>query len=297
LITSAGVSGGFEMGLHLLARLRSRALAKSQQLFAEYDPQPPFGGIDWERVERGDFDPERLPVRQPGEAGQFAFVLYAGLTPLDLAGPLGVFAALARIAPEYQLSVVAERIAPVEADNHLKLVPDKTFAEMAHPRGIVVPGGGEPTLRAMLDESIRAYVLTAADTADYVGSVCTGALILAGTGLLQGRPATTHWAFYRILEALGSPYVRQRWVDNGKIINSAGVSAGIDMALFWVSKLTDEETARRVQLDIQYDPRPPFGRIDWNHLDAMARLTRGVMSLRAPIIARRAKRLIHETAG
>lgn len=292
LITAAGVSGAFEMGLHLLAAMRGQGLAQTQQLFAEYDPQPPFGGIDWVGVERGDFNPDRLASRPAGPAREIAFVLYEGLTPLDLIGPLGVFAALARIAPEFHLSVVAKQPGPIMADNGLKFAPDKTFAEAPRPNALVVPGGGEPTLRAMVDADIRQYVRTVAETADFVGSVCTGALILAGTGLLKGKAATTHWAYYKVLEALGSPYRRQRWVDNGKIINSAGVSAGIDMALYWVAKMTDKTTAHRVQLDIQYDPHPPFGRIDWNHLSLMPRLLRGAMSLRAPFIARKAGMMI-----
>ena len=99
-------------------------------------------------------------------------------------------------------------------------------------------------------------------------SVCTGALILAAAGLLEGRPATTHWAYWRLLERLGARYVpEQRWVEDGKFITSAGVSAGIDMALHLVERLTDEATARRVQLGIEYDPKPPHGGIQWRGVD------------------------------
>jgi transcriptional regulator GlxA family with amidase domain len=83
----------------------------------------------------------------------------------------------------------------------------------------------------MGDPAIRAYLRRAADTAPVVGSVCTGALVLAAAGLLEGRQATTHWAYHRLLERLGATYLPQRWVEDGTFITSAGVSAGIDMAL------------------------------------------------------------------
>ena len=111
------------------------------------------------------------------------------------------------------------------------------------------------------------YLREALKYADFICSVCTGSLLLAAAGLLAGRPATTHWGCYRILEALGARYTRKRWVQDGKFITSAGVSAGIDMALHLVSKLTDEVTACSVQLGLEYDPEQPFGRINWDGVD------------------------------
>lgn len=220
-----------------------------------------------------------------------AFVLYPGLTPLDLVGPLQVFASLQKVAPEYRPVVVAERIAPLASDIEVDMVADKTFAEVPHPHILVVPGGVGGTLRAMSDEPLRRYVRTAAESAEVVASVCTGALILAAVGLLEGRPATTHWVAPGILRSYGSPYRRARWVEDGKIITAAGVSAGIDMALHLVARLTDEETARRVQLDIEYDPQPPSGRIDWSRIGALPRALRATTSLLAPLMTRRPKRL------
>jgi hypothetical protein len=111
----------------------------------------------------------------------------------------------------------------------------------------------------MGDPAIRDYLRHAAETAPVVGSVCTGALIRAAAGLLQGRQATTHWAYHRMLERLGATYLPQRWVEDGRFITSAAVSAGIDTALALVARLTDEPTARMVQLAIEYDPHPPLG--------------------------------------
>jgi transcriptional regulator GlxA family with amidase domain len=138
-------------------------------------------------------------------------------------------------------------------------VPDPTV--------VIVPGGDAPTIKAMGNPTIREYLCHAAQSAPVVGSVCTGALVLAAAGLLEGRQATTHWAYHRLLERLGATYVRQRWVEDGKFITSAGVSAGIDMALALVARLTDEATSRMVQLAIEYDPHPPFGGIDWRQVN------------------------------
>ena len=99
----------------------------------------------------------------------------------------------------------------------------------------------------------------AAESAELVMSVCTGALILASVGLLEGRPATTHWAYRGILQQYGARYERRRWVEDGKYLMSAGVSAGIDAALRLIERLSDEETMRRVQASVGYDPEPPFG--------------------------------------
>jgi transcriptional regulator GlxA family with amidase domain len=110
---------------------------------------------------------------------------------------------------------------------------------------------------------------------------CTGALILAAAELLDGRPATTHWAYWRLLEKLGANYVPgRRWVEDGTFITAAGVSAGIDMALHLTERLTDQATARLVQLTIEYDPKPPQGAIHWSDVNR---------DMFAPILASRLK--------
>jgi transcriptional regulator GlxA family with amidase domain len=187
--------------------------------------------------------------------------------------------------------VVAEGPGPLEGDNGITFVPNKTFAEVPHPYAILVPGGGIPTLRAMSNEAIRAYIKSAAETAEVVSSVCTGALLLASVGLLKGRQATTHWAYRGILESFGATYNRKRWVEDGKFIMAAGVSAGIDTALKLVARLTNEATVREVQLWLDYDPQPPFGGIDYDHLPLMAKGMRGALSLITPFVTAKPKRL------
>jgi transcriptional regulator GlxA family with amidase domain len=196
-----------------------------------------------------------------------AFVLYPGLTLLDLVGPLQVFASLRRFTQQYRPVVVAERLEPMPTDGPLTVTADQTFADVPDPTVVIVPGGDAPTIKAMGDPAIRDYLRHAAETVPVVGSVCTGSLILGAAGVLEGRQATTHWAYHRLLERLGATYLPQRWVEDGKFITSAGVSAGIDMALALVARLTDAATARMVQVAIEYDPHPPFGGIDWRQVD------------------------------
>lgn len=204
---------------------------------------------------------------QDDEPRTIAFVLYPGLTPLDLIGPLQVLSALAVIDPSFRTTVVGERIDSMPSDTPVSLTPERTFDDEPDPFAIVVPGGGAPTIRALANDAILDYVRSTAQSAEFVTSVCTGALVLAAAGLLEGRQATTHWAYADVLERLGATYVRKRWVEDGKHITSAGVSAGIDMALHLTERLTSTDLSRLVQLVIEYDPQPPGGPIDWEQTD------------------------------
>src|SRR5919198_829470 len=132
-----------------------------------------------------------------------ALVLYPGLAALDLIGPLQVLNVLEKFAPQYRTVVVAEHAEPMGVDVPLQMLPDRTFDEVPHPYVVVVPGGRMPTIRAMSDPAMRAYVRTAAASAEVVASVCTGSLILGAVGLLEGRRGTTNWFFTRLLEQFG----------------------------------------------------------------------------------------------
>lgn len=202
-----------------------------------------------------------------------AFVLYPGLTPLDLFGPLQVLSglevveAMFGVQPRHHVVVVAESLDAVPTDTPALIAATSTLDEVPEPDIIVVPGGGAPTLRQLANPTLREYLRNADRGAEVVTSVCTGSLLLAGAGLLQGRRATTHWAYHRFLNNLGATYVPQRWVADGKYLTGAGVSAGIDTALQLAAKLTSDDLARAVQLGVEYDPRPPQGGIDWSNVD------------------------------
>lgn len=190
-----------------------------------------------------------------------AFPLYAGVTPLDLVGPLTVLRNLAFGSP-YRSIVVGERREEFATDTPMTVVPAAPFADVPAPYAVVVPGGGAATLDAVRDESLLAYVRSAAATAELVGATGNGALVLAAAGLLGGRRAAAHWAYRGDLERLGATWTDDPWVVDGRFWTAAGGAAGIDMSLALLARLTSESGARLAQLFIEYDPEPPFGGID-----------------------------------
>ncbi|MEU0936853.1 DJ-1/PfpI family protein [Embleya sp. NPDC005971] len=199
-----------------------------------------------------------------------AFLLYPGLTLLDLVGPLEVFTSLSRFGTDYEVSVVGAHTDPMPTDAPLRVAADRTFAEVPAPYLLCVPGGEQATLRALADTALLDYVRTASAAATWTTSVCTGSLILGEAGLLAGRRATSHWLFRDRLTAFGAEPVAERWVEDGDVITAAGVSAGIDMALHVVERIAGADVARSIQLGIEYDPEPPQGPIDWAGTDIAA---------------------------
>jgi len=193
-----------------------------------------------------------------------AFTLYAGVTPLDLVGPLTVLRKLGPGWP-FETVVVGERIEPLDTDTPLQIIPAATFADVPTPFALFVPGGGAATVQAMRNESLLAYVRSAASTAEVVGSTGNGALILAAAGLLNGRQAAIHWQHAELLETLGATYVQgERWRDDGKFMTATGGTAGIDLMLRLVARFKSESSAKLAQLGTEYDPQPPLGGIDWS---------------------------------
>lgn len=193
-----------------------------------------------------------------------AFVTYPGLTALDLVGPLQVLDPLSAFRPdEYRTVVVGERTDPMPSDSAVRVAASHTFEEVPDPFAVVVPGGMVSTIEAMSDEKLLGYLRRAGETAEILASVCTGSLVLGAAGLLEDREATTHWAFLDLLEVFGAKPVAKRWVADGRAFTAAGVAAGIDAALHLVATLAGEDVARQVQFGIEYDPKPPFGPLNW----------------------------------
>ena len=180
-------------------------------------------------------------------------VLFANLTQLDLTGP---FEVLARM-PGAKVDLVWHRMEPVATDRGLVLTPTATFDGYGTPDILFIPGG-PGQLPAMEDGDLLAFVRRAGAAAKYITSVCTGSLVLGAAGLLQGKRATTHWTVHEQLALLGAIPVKERVVVDGNVITGAGVTSGIDFGLTVAAELHGDEVARRIQLQIEYDPAPPF---------------------------------------
>jgi len=139
----------------------------------------------------------------------------------------------------------------------LALVADRALDELPDPEVLVVPGG-YGTRALMEDETMLSWLRRAHEGSQWTTSVCTGSLLLAAAGILDGLEATTHWLALDLLERYGATPVTRRVVQQGKVITAAGVSSGIDMALTLAARLAGEDIARAIQLGIEYDPQPPF---------------------------------------
>lgn len=185
---------------------------------------------------------------------QIAALVFDAITPLDIVGPIEVLARM----PGVEIVIVGKMRGPVrDPRTHWTLTAEAGVAEVPRPDILVLPGGaGVRPLCA--DESILEWLRSAHATTSWTTSVCTGSLLLGAAGLLRGLTATTHWASRDLLEQYGARYVEERVVQQGKIITSAGVSSGIDMALTLVAKIAGDDTAKGIQLSIEYDPQPPF---------------------------------------
>ncbi|WP_411104509.1 DJ-1/PfpI family protein [Streptomyces sp. cmx-4-9] len=185
---------------------------------------------------------------------QIAILLFDRFTSLDAVGP---FDTLGRL-PGAETVFVAERPGPVRNDSGaLALVADRALAEVAHPDIILVPGG--PGQSAQMDNPVLLDWLRAADaTSTWTTSVCTGSLLLAAAGLLEGRRATSHWLALDQLPAYGAEPTGERVVIDGKYATAAGVSSGIDMGLTLLGRIGGDRLAQSVQLLTEYDPQPPY---------------------------------------
>lgn len=203
---------------------------------------------------------------------QIAILLYPGYTALDFIGPYDVL----RNLPDAEVRFVWHEPGPIEADSGVLLVgATHSFDETPSPDIILIPGGLTSFEHAR-DEKVLEWVRKAHETSAWTTSVCSGSVILAAAGLLDGRRATSHWMALPMLKPFGVETVSdQRVVHEGKIVTAAGVSAGIDLGLWLFGQIAGDAKAKAVQLVIEYDPQPPY---DSGHMSKASAATKAAAS-------------------
>jgi transcriptional regulator GlxA family with amidase domain len=186
---------------------------------------------------------------------QIAILLYPGVTALDAVGPWEVLSRM----PNTEVRFVGKEVGPLMTEGGaLVLGVTHTVAETPSPDLVLVPGG-TTTPGQMVDDEVLNWLRKVHKTTTWTASVCTGALILGAAGILKGLPATTHWYKMGVLRIMGAkPRPNERIMHSGKIVTAAGVSAGIDLALWLAGEIAGREQAEAIQLTIEYDPHPPF---------------------------------------
>jgi len=184
---------------------------------------------------------------------RIGLLVFPKVQQLDLTGPFEVFASM----PGASVQLVWKTLDPVTSSTGLRLLPDVTFADCPPLDVLCVPGGvGVNAL--MEDDETLAFLRRQATQAQFVTSVCTGALVLAAAGLLRGRRATTHWASHDLLGRLGAVPEKARVVQDGNLLSGGGVTAGIDFALTLAARIVGRSEAEAIQLQLEYAPAPPF---------------------------------------
>jgi transcriptional regulator GlxA family with amidase domain len=199
---------------------------------------------------------------------QIAIMVYPGYTALDFIGPYEVL----RNLPDAEVRFVWHEPGPIAADSGVLLIgATHSFDETPSPDIILVPGG-MATFEHARDEKVLDWVRKAHETSTWTTSVCSGSVILAAAGLLEGRRATSHWLCVPMLKSFGvEPVGDERIVHEGKIVTAAGVSAGIDLGLWLFGQICGEAKAKAVQLVIEYDPQPPY---DSGHMSKASAATK-----------------------
>lgn len=214
-------------------------------------------------------------------------LLFDQITQLDLTGPAEVFASAGMT-----VNLVGRALAPVVTDGGWSINPTHALESAPCADILLVPGGGgvDPLLT---DEAYLEHVRRLAADATWVTSVCTGSLVLAAAGLLEGRRATTHWASLPLLDRFGVQVVRERWVRDGQVVTAAGVSAGIDMTLALVAEIAGTQVAADAQLEMEYDPHPPFrhGSPEQSDPEVVRAVLAQVEARRGPLVDRATQRL------
>ena len=199
---------------------------------------------------------------------QIAIVTYPGFTALDMIGPYEVLRNLSGA----EVRFVWHEAGPITADSGVLVIgATHSLAETPSPDVILVPGGQSTPVHAR-DEALLDWVRRAHQTASWTTSVCSGSVILAAAGLLEGKRATSHWLAVPALKAFGAvPVADERIVQQGNIVTGAGVSAGLDLALWLAGQIGGETRAKAIQLALEYDPQPPF---DSGHMSKASATTK-----------------------
>ncbi|MBB3897089.1 DJ-1/PfpI family protein [Roseococcus suduntuyensis] len=180
-------------------------------------------------------------------------LLFPGLTQLDLTGPYEVLANL----PGWKVEIVAKQAGPVRTAKGMVIHADQGFDTAPQYDLFAIPGG-PGTDDALTDEATVEFVRRQCEGAENVFGICTGSLLIGATGLLRGRRAGSHWAARHLLARFGAEVRDERMTKDGKFYTAGGVTSGIDMALRVVADIAGEEAAQQIQLQIEYDPEPPF---------------------------------------
>jgi cyclohexyl-isocyanide hydratase len=181
-------------------------------------------------------------------------VIFPGMTQLDLTGPHQVFA----VMPDTRVHLLWKTPEPVTSSEGMTILPTTTFNDCPSLDVLCVPGGAMGQMEMMRDTEVLEFLQQQSKTAKYITSVCTGSLILAAAGLLQGYRAACHWAFRDQLAMLGVEVGTERVVVDRNRITGGGVTAGIDFGLVLAGLLFGETTAKTIQLMLEYNPAPPF---------------------------------------
>lgn len=181
--------------------------------------------------------------------------VYNGITMLDAIGPYEVL----RNMTGAEIYFVAERIGEIKADSgFIDINVKHSITDMKEADILVIPGSTIGFIEEIKKENVLKWIQEIDKTTKWTTSVCSGSMLLASAGLLEGLKATSHWKPINLLSNFGAIPTRERIVEQGKYITAAGVSAGIDMALFLANKIVGEDEAKAIQLAIEYDPQPIF---------------------------------------
>jgi len=199
---------------------------------------------------------------------KIGFFIFDGMTQLDFTGPLQVLGRM----PNSEIFIIAKAIGPVSTDGALTVLPSHDMATAPDLDLLCIPGGFG-IVGVANEAPSMAFIKRQGEQASYVTSVCTGALLLGAAGLLNGRKATTHWAYHSLLARFGAEPVSERVVRDGNVFTGGGVTAGIDFALTIMGDIHGPELAKAVQLGLEYNPQPPFqsGHPDQADVDILAK--------------------------